>query len=99
MENNLFSGIDMTKTFREWFMNDYVMKSPLSSTLLTGNKAINERQERICKVPELIINNPNMNSEDIRRKIATDFFVTLRCALDYITYAHLFINIYNKKKP
>jgi len=66
-----------TKTFREWFYNDYLMQSPLSSVLLNGNKA---------------------TIEELRKEIATEFFVTMRCALDYIHYAALFINVYQNKE-
>ena len=76
------------------------MQSPLSSVLLNGNKAIAERQERICKVAEKMLDKSNEAAtiEDIRKEVATEFFVTMRCALDYIHYAALFINVYQNKE-
>lgn len=87
------------KTFREWFTQDYLMNSTLSSPLLTGNKAISQRQERICQVAEKMLapENKTASIEELRKEIATDFFVTMRCALDYINYAALFINVYQNK--
>ena len=79
------------------------MQTNLSSPLITGNKAINERQERICKVAERMLDGKNkmVTMEQLREEIATEFFVTMRCALDYIHYAALFINVYQNhvKKP
>jgi hypothetical protein len=87
----------VAKSFREWFTKDYLMQSPLSSQLLTGNKAISERQERICCVAEILLSREGELIENLRQEIATKYFVTMRCALDYINYATLFINVYKKK--
>jgi hypothetical protein len=86
------------KSFREWFTQDYLMQSPLSSQLLNGNKSISDRQERICQVAELLISREGDKIEILRQEIATKYFVTMRCALDYINYATLFINVYKKRK-
>lgn len=79
------------QTFREWFFKDYLMQTNISSPLLIGNKAISDRQERICQVAEYIIKNKNKSIENIREEIAMKFFITMRCSLDYLNYAGLFI--------
>lgn len=88
----------MKKSFREWFTQDYLMQSPISSQLLNGNKTIADRQERICQVAELLMAREGDLIEILRQEIATKYFVTMRCALDYINYATLFINVYKKRK-
>ena len=87
----------MKKSFREWFTKDYVMQTNLSASIVTGNKSISDRQDRICLVAEKILNNPSMPIKQLREEIAVELFVTLRCALDYIHYAQLLINVYNRK--
>jgi hypothetical protein len=94
----MWKGISMKKSFREWFTQDYLMQSPLSSQLLNGNKSISDRQERICQIAELLMAREGDNIDILRQEIATKYFVTMRCSLDYINYATLFINIYKKRK-
>jgi hypothetical protein len=95
----------MIKTFREWFFNDYLMQSPLSSQLLIGNKSVSERQERICQIAELIIENENklVTVEHLREEIAMKYFVTMRCSGEYLFTANMYINKYKEfikhKKP
>lgn len=86
----------MRKSFKEWFMNDYLMQTNLSSPLLTGNKAISERQHRICFVGEKILINPNIPMEQLREEISLELFITLRCSLDYINYAKMLIKEWKK---
>lgn len=81
----------MKKPFREWFTDDYLMQVNLSSQLVSGNRQIALRQERICLVAEKIIENPKMSLEELRKQIAVELFVTRRCALDYINHAKLLI--------
>jgi len=78
-------------------MNDYLMNSPLSSPLLTGNKGIADRQERICRVAELLMAREGDKIEILRQEIATKYFVTMRCSGDYIFYANLFIEKWRKE--
>lgn len=85
------------KSFREWFFNDYLMKLQLSSPLISGNKNLSDKHERICKVAEYIIANPTINVFDLRKYIALSFFVSMRTSLDYINYAKMFIDEWNKK--
>jgi hypothetical protein len=80
------------KSFREWFKNDYLMRVNLSSELINGNKTLSMRQERICVTAEKIIANPSISLEELRRKISIEFFITMRCALDYINYAKMLID-------
>lgn len=75
-------------------MNEFVMNVNLSSPLVIGNKSISERQERICLVAEKIIANSTKTLEQLRKEIATEFFITMRCSLDYLTYANLLIEKY-----
>jgi len=86
----------MKKTFREWFTQDYLMQSPISSQLLTGNKSIAERQERICQIAEMLLSRNGELIENLREEIATKYFVTMRCSGDYIFYANLFIEKWKK---
>jgi hypothetical protein len=89
----------LNKTFREWFSTDYLMQAPHSSLLMSNNSFINDRKERICQVAEKILKSTsNPNISEIREEVAIEFFVSMRCALDYITFALLLINIYNKSK-
>lgn len=85
------------KTFREWFYYDYLMKLQLSSPLISGNKNLSDKHERICRVAEYIIENPTINVADLRKYIALSFFVSMRTSLDYINYAKMFIDEWNKK--
>jgi hypothetical protein len=89
------NGKMKNKTFREWFFQDYLMQSSISSQLLIGNKSISERQERICQVAELILSKDTNTIDNIRKDIIIKFFISSRCALDYINYATLFINVYH----
>jgi hypothetical protein len=73
------------------------MQTSLSSSIVIGNKSISERQDRLCLVAEKILANPNMPIKQLREEIAVELFVTLRCALDYIHYAQLLINLFNRK--
>lgn len=88
----------MKKSFREWLMNDYLMSVNLSSPLISGNRVISLRQERICVVAEKILQNPHMSLEELRKEISMELFVTMRCALDYINYAKILIKKWNNAK-
>jgi len=86
----------LKKPFREWFTNDYLMKVNLSSQLVSGNRQIALRQERICVVAETIIAHPKMSMEELRKQISIELFVTMRSALDYINHAKMLIDKWEK---
>jgi hypothetical protein len=89
----------MNKTFTEWFNSDYLMQMSTSSALLIGNKSISEKQSRICEIGEMMISRDTESIEVIKRDIAFKYFVTLRCATDYVKLTEIFIEKYFSVYP
>ena len=50
------------------------------------------RIELVCK---MILENPKKDVPELRRMVAMRFFVSMRCALDYINYAKIVLGEWN----
>lgn len=90
--------MDKTKIFSEWFDGQFICsRDEASPLLISENKTIKGKYLRIKKVCLLILSNPKMSDVEIRKEIAMMFFVSMRCALDYLNYAKIVIDKYNQK--
>ena len=86
-----------TSDFSEWYDGQFLCsRDEASPLLISENKPIKGKFIRIKKVCILILSNPTMNDVDIRKEIAMMFFISMRCALDYLNYAKIVLDKYNK---
>ena len=81
--------------FIDWFNNTFLFNRDSSSpTLLYNNSAINARFVRIREVAVMMLEKPT--SPKLREEVALKFFITMRCALDYINYAKMILEEWKK---
>ena len=86
------------KKFEEWFDGQFLCsRDEASQLIMSENKTVKGKYLRIKKVCLYILSNPTMKDEDIRKEIAMMFFVSMRCALDYLNYAKIVLDKYNRK--
>jgi hypothetical protein len=99
--NYFKKGQDLKKTteaFSEWFNGEFLCSRDIASPLLVSeNPEVKARFIRIEKVCEIILENPNADNDWLRKEVALRLFVSMRCALDYLNYARLIIDKYNRK--
>lgn len=87
-----------SEKFEEWYKGHFICSlSPSSPLLISGNKTIEGKSLRILEICKMIIDNPKKNDKIIREEIALHFFITMRVALDYLNYAKLVIDKWNRK--
>ena len=85
------------KLFEYWFDNAFVCtRNPYSPILAFGDKRQLLKQEIIKQVC-LVLISQKRNTEELRKDIALSFFISMRTALDYINYAKLILEFYNKQ--
>jgi len=83
--------------FVDWFNNTFLFNRDASSpTILFNNSATSARFVRIREVAVMLLENPN--SPKLREQIALKFFITMRCALDYINYAKMILEEWKNVK-
>lgn len=84
-----------SEKFEVWF-NGFFMcsREPSSPLLVSDNKTFEARSTRILEVCKMILDNPKMDDETLRKEIAMRFFITMRGALDYLNYSKLVIEKY-----
>ena len=94
----------MTKTkeiaeFEEWFNSTFLFsRDPTSVIINSGHKTIEAKYKRIGEVCKRILDNPNKPQEQLREEIALDMFISMRCALDYLTYSKLILRKWQEYK-
>lgn len=85
-----------SERFEQWFKSSFLFSRESSSPLLVSeNKIMQRKFERICGVAKLILDNPKIPVEKLRKKVAMNYFISMRCALDYISYAKLILEEWN----
>ena len=83
------------KDFSEWYDGQFLCsRDEASLILISENKTVKGKYLRIKKVCLFILSNSTMSDVEIRKEIAMMFFVSMRCALDYLNYAKIIINKY-----
>lgn len=89
-----------SERFEQWFKSSFLFsRRNTSPILITENKTMQGKFERICDVAKLILDNPKTPIENLRKRVAVDFFISMRCALDYINYAKIILEKYKKVNP
>ena len=87
-----------SEKFEEWFKGYFMCSRESSSPLIiSDNKTFEGRADRILKVCKLILDNPNKDTETLRKEVAMRFFITMRGSLDYLNYAKLIIDKWKRK--
>ncbi len=90
--------MNKTEDFSEWFDGQFLCsRDEASQLMMSENKTVKGKYLRIKKVCLFILSNPTIKDEDIRKEIAMMFFVSMRCALDYLNYSKIVIDKYNHK--
>lgn len=80
----------LTEQFSEWFDGQFLCSRDMASPLLLSeNKTMKGKYLRIKRVCLFVIQNPKMDEESIRKEIAMNFFVSMRCSLDYLNYSKI----------
>lgn len=75
------------------------MSRSLASPIVSSeNKTQSQKFARIEEVAIILLDNPKMSLEDIRKKIAMNFFISMRIALDYLHYAQLVIDEWKENR-
>jgi hypothetical protein len=78
--------------FEQWYNSTFLFSRDPSSQILNGeNKTLKAKYARICEVCKRILNNPKQPTKELRKEIAMDMMVSMRCSLDYINYAKLIL--------
>jgi hypothetical protein len=87
-----------SEKFEEWFKGSFLCSlSPASPMLISGNKTIEGKSLRILEVCKMILDNPNKDTETLRKEVAMRFFITMRGSLDYLNYARLVLIKWKQK--
>jgi hypothetical protein len=89
-----------SERFERWFKSSFLFsRKDISPILVSENRIMRGKFERICEVATLILDNPKMPMEKLRKKVAIDYFISMRCSLDYINYAKTVLDEYQKVNP
>jgi hypothetical protein len=82
--------------FSEWFNGTFLCSRQASSPLLVSdNKMMKGKFIRIEFVCQMLLENPKKNVPELRKMVAMRFFISMRCALDYINYAKIVLEEWN----
>jgi len=88
-----------SERFERWFKSSFLLSREMTSPLISSeNKAAKERFERIGYVAKLILDNPKIPQDRLRKKIALNLFISMRIALDYINYAKIVLEEFQNAK-
>jgi hypothetical protein len=83
--------------FDEWYYGYFLASRDPTSPILVGeNKQVQAKFARIGVVCKFILIYPEFSLQEMRKKIAKELFVSMRCALDYINYAKLVLEEWKK---
>ena len=85
--------------FEEWYNSTFLFSRDPYSQILSGeNKSLKAKYGRICEVCKRILDYPKKPTQELRKEIAMDMMVSMRCALDYINYAKLVLDEWKHRK-
>lgn len=85
--------------FEQWFNTTFLFSRQAASPLLVSeSKTMKARFIRIREVAVMLIKNPTKEVQEIRIEIAMKYFVSMRCALDYVNYAKMVIIQFQNRK-
>jgi hypothetical protein len=86
-----------SEKFDKWY-NGYFLASrnPTSPLLVGENKQVKAKFLRIEVVCQMILESPKVDLQTLRKMVAVRFFISMRCALDYINYANIVLEEYRK---
>lgn len=88
-----------SEQFEQWFKTTFLFsRQAVSPLLISENKTIKSRFLRICEVGKILIESPNKDIQEMRAEIAMNYFVSMRCALDYINYAKIVVAQFQNRK-
>jgi hypothetical protein len=88
-----------SEKFEEWFNSTFLFsRDPTSVILNSEHKTIEAKYKRIGEVCKRILDDPKKPTQQLREEIAVDFFISMRCALDYINYAKLVLAKWKDRK-
>lgn len=88
----------MRQTFDSWFDNKFQLNLDCSAPyMISENKTQLAKYARMKEISKMILENPDSDIQEMRRKIALRFFVTMRTALDYLNYAKLIVVEYKRQ--
>lgn len=87
-----------SEKFEEWYKSSFICSlSPTSLLIISDNKTIEGKSFRILEVCKMILDNPKVDTETLRKEVAMRFFITMRGSLDYLNYAKLILIKWNQK--
>lgn len=87
-----------SEKFEQWFKGAFLgSREPSSLLLLSDNKTMEGKFVRILEVCKMILDNPKVDIENLRKEVAIKFFLSMRCSLDYLNYAKLVIVKWEQK--
>lgn len=88
-----------SEQFEKWFNTTFLFSRQAASPLLISeSKTMKARFIRICEVAIMLIENPKRDIQEIRMEIAMKYFITMRCALDYVNYAKIVVMQFQNRK-
>ena len=91
--------LNESERFEQWFNTIFLFSRQATSPLLISeSKTMKGRFLRICEVGKILIENPNKDIQEIRAEIAMNYFVSMRCSLDYINYAKIVVAQFKNRK-
>lgn len=85
--------------FENWFNTTFLFSRQAASPLLVSeSKTMKARFIRIREVAVMLIKNPTKDIQETRIEIAMKYFVSMRCSLDYLSYAKIVLKEWEKSK-
>ena len=85
------------RKFEEWYFGSFIASRLPSSIIISSeNRTVQSKFRRIFEVAVLELENPRTNWQELRKKVALDYFISMRCALDYLGYAKMIIEEWKK---
>ena len=87
-----------SRKFEEWYFGSFVSSRLPSSIIISSeNRTVQSKFRRIFEVAILELENPKTSWQELRKKVALDYFISMRCALDYLGYAKMILDEWKKK--
>lgn len=88
-----------SEDFELWFNGEFLFSRQAASPLLVSeSKTMKARFIRIKEVSIILLENPEKDTQLIRAEIAMKYFVSMRCSLDYLSYAKIVLKEWEKSK-
>jgi hypothetical protein len=93
-------GATKSEQFEKWYDTTFLFSRKAASPLLVSeSKTMKARFIRIKEVAMMLFENPEKDTQLIRAEIAMKYFVSMRCALDYINYAKIVVEQFKNRNP